>query len=280
MHRISRGIMLAFLVLLVLTCTHLSLAEEELASAEEELIYSRVIDVPGVGELMYYAQNDPTWALMGYSKPSADRHPIMKASGCGPTSAAMAVARQLADSELRILAEHARDPERGFPVCECSVGWGKHSGEHEVITPQTDEEYAAYLPVVIGSYSAGNNESRMWYCAESGATNVGFFKDLAAAYGLQYRGTHDWDEMVAALADGYSVVTAVAKSPFTSRSHFMFIASVTDGYIYILDPLMREEYPEDKRHVIEIVEPGLLRLSEEDRRRAGLTTYYMMKRAE
>ena len=273
MRKMLRGIVLALIVLFALACAQLSLAEEE-------LIYSRVIDVPGAGELMYYAQNDPQWATMGYSKPSANRHPIMKASGCGPTSAAMAVARQLSDEELLSLTEHARDPERGFPICECSVGWAKHGGEHEVFTPRTGEEYAAYLPAIIGAYSAGNNERRLWHCAESGATNVGFFKELAITYGLQYRGTHDWDEMVAAIADGYSVVTAVAKSPFTSRSHFMFIASVTDGYIYILDPLMRDEYPEDKRHVIEIVEPGLLRVAEADRARAGLTAFYMMKRAE
>ena len=33
-----------------------------------------------------------------------------------------------------------------------------------------------------------------------------------------------------------------------------------DGYVYVLDPLMRESYDTlDKKHLLEVVEPGLVR---------------------
>ena len=48
--------LLNILLLLSLMAASVAYAEEEAPS------YSRIIDVPGIGPLTYYAQNDPEWA--------------------------------------------------------------------------------------------------------------------------------------------------------------------------------------------------------------------------
>ena len=188
---------------------------------------------------------------------------------------------QLSPEELPALVEHARKPEVGFIMCECAVNGNQHRGiEHEPFAPQTPEEFAQWLPCVIAGYSAGNNTMKLKYAAEQGGTKVVLCRAIAQDYGLDYQPVHTWEEAVAGLEEGYSIVTTVSKGVFTAASHFLCVASVTDGYIYILDPLMREKYDTDKRHVLEVVEPGLVRAKEEDLLQLGLAGFYMMKRVD
>ena len=280
LHRIlAMAEAVALCALLLIPCASPALAEQA-EEPEEDRVYSRVIDVPGIGELPYYAQNDPMWGAMAYRPKRTSAFISMRVGGCGVTAVAMAVARQLSADELVTLAIKSRDVKKGFPICECSVnGYQHRSDEHEVFTPRTGEEYAQWLPAVIAGYAAGNNKRRLAFVSEGGGTKVKVCEEIADAYELMYRGSHDWDEVTQALQNGWSVVTTVSKGIFTTGSHFLCIAGVADGYIYILDPLMRDEYPTDKKKVLEIVEPGLVRAKEEDRLRLGLSGFYMMKRA-
>ena len=60
----------------------------------------------------------------------------------------------------------------------------------------------------------------------------------------------------------------------------MVIAAADEEYVYILDPLMREGYERDTSHLLEVVEPGLVRGKTKDMLRMGLSSFYTMKRPE
>ena len=126
--------------------------------------------------------------------------------------------------------------------------------------PATGEDFLTHLPVIFGSFAAGNNSGRELFRKENTTTSLGVFSALARAYGLHYRSTREWKKARVALEAGCSVITTVTAGAFTSSSHYLFLASVDDGYVYVLDPLMRESYDTlDKKHLLEVVEPGLVR---------------------
>ncbi|MDO4484243.1 MAG: hypothetical protein Q4C54_07380 [Clostridia bacterium] len=71
------------------------------------------------------------------------------------------------------------------------------------------------------------------------------------------------------------VSTGGTGSPYTGGGHYMVAAAADDTYIYILDPYMKEDYSKtDKRHVIEVLEPGLLRVKIADWRSLALYGSY------
>lgn len=256
----------------------LSLLTAHACVSESEAAYSRVIDVPGLGKWMYYAQNDPLWGRFAYGVTDDDRLVLMRSASCGPTALAIALAAQLSEDELPALAQSALHPEIGFCFCECSQTARWHnSKEHEVICPRTPQEYAKWLPMVISCYAAGNNAACREYSNILG-TSVTLIEEIARAYGLEYRSESDWEVAKEALADGFSAVTTVGRGAFTDNSHFLCVLGEKDGYIYILDPMMREEYKYDRRGILEILEPGLVRAKETDLIRLGLAGFYMIRK--
>lgn len=243
-------------------------------NAESPMVYSRIMDIEGIGSIPYYAQNDPLWENMLYEpKKSGDRR-TMKVGGCAPTAAAMAIARQLDSEELTALISHASDPERGFPFCSCSVNGYGHRGEHDFTVPSTSDDFSQYLPVIFASYATGNNERYIKLRREGRATSVALFETLAAAYGLQYRGYREWEDAYDALKNGCSVITTVTEGIFTKSSHILCIAGIADGFVYLQDPMMCESYPLDKKHLLEVVEPGLVRVPLEDIEKVKLYCFY------
>ena len=53
--------------------------------------------------------------------------------------------------------------------------------------------------------------------------------------------------------------TGGASSPFTGGGHYLTLASVYEGKVYILDPYLKTDYSKtDKRHLLTQIEPGLL----------------------
>lgn len=257
----------------------LSTAGSLRALAEEELVYSRLVDIPGIGTMMYYAQNDPVWGQMQYGRNGNDRPMYMKSAACGPTAVAMAIAAQLSDGGLDVLTQIARKAESGFKFCPCGLNAYSHSGDHEVIQLTTDEELLTYLPTVIASFADGNNRRCHKYC-NPGGTSPSLLDGVATACGMEYRGVHSWDSAVEAIEEGYSVLTSVKNGPFTSGSHFLFIAGVADGYVYVLDPLMRTEYPNDKHRILQILEPGVVRAQVKHLSHLGFAGYYMARRVQ
>ena len=252
-------------------------AEESAEVEEEPLEYSRIVNIPGLGEMMYYAQNDPLWAKVVYEAKNSPNRSPMRSGACGPTSLAMAIARQVPDEALNALLSEAKDQEKGFRFCECSILRDYHIGDHEFINPRTTEDFVKYLPVIFASYATGNNIHYRQYRYPGSGTNNSVFRTLAQFYGLTYRSTQNWEEAREALEDGYSVITTVTKGIFTSSSHYLYVAGIADGYVYILDSLMRTEYPNDRNHRLEIVEPGVVRAPVDEVAGLQLYGFYMMK---
>ena len=266
--------LLCVLLLLLLPLT-------ALAEGEEAALYSRVIDVPGAGPLQYYAQNDPEWARSVYEPKNGTLYRPFEDTGCGPTSVAMAIARQVPAEHLPDLIASARNPEKGFPYCPCSVNNYTCDRTHEATVPTTPEDFLSHLPVIFGSFATGNNSRRELFRKEFTATSISLFPALAKAYGLNYKATREWDKALAALEAGCSVITTVSKGVYTSSSHYLFIASVSDGYVYVFDPFIRESYGSlDKKHILEIVEPGLVRSSLDNLKSLGYSGFYIISANE
>ena len=263
--------------LLLLLC----LAPYALADAEnaqpEPLVYSRYIDVPGVGPWYYYAQNDPEWGRSYYEPKNYNDYRRFSSSGCGPTSLAIALTRQLDPEDLVLLLDK-RDPRtQGFRYCECSVNFYHCFQRHEPTYITTPEEFLHNLPRVLGSYATGNNYDFHLYRSDFSGTSANLFPKLADIFGLDYIATSDWAYAREKLQEGYSVITSVTKGPFTNSSHYLVVASTDDEYIYLLDPWMRTEYELDRKHRLEVLEPGLLRMKIDDLRHVPLFGFHMMK---
>lgn len=246
------------------------------SSAESNILYSRSMNIEGVGSIPYYAQNDPLWANSIYEPKGSQDWRTMEVGGCGPTAAAMAIARQLDSGELPIIITHAANPERGFPFCLCSVNGYRHTGGHEFMTPSTPDEFSKYLPVIFASYATGNNDKYMKLRREGKATSIALFEMLSSAYELKYKAYHQWEDACEALRNGCSVITTVTKGIFTESSHYLCVASVTDQYVYLQDPLMRGSYPKDREHLLDVIEPGLIRVNREDLEKIALHCFYVI----
>lgn len=248
------------------------------ACAQEEQPYSRVIDIEGVGSFRYYAQNDPLWAGMTYEAEGVESYRTMLSSGCGPTTAAMVLSRQLEQEELVRLLEHTSTPGRGFPFCACSVNEFHRDTTHESIRPTTPESFEAYLPVILAAFAAGNNEHREKHRTDASGTALTLFPSLCEQLGLQYMPCATWEDACAAMEDGYSVVTTVTRGVFTRTSHYLLLAGTDGKYLYILDSFMRDAYPDDTKQLLEVVEPGLVRARLEKAEKLEFGGFYAIKR--
>ena len=269
---------LCFLILAsMLLVVGIALAEE--ATDEVQLVYSRIIDVPGVGEWPYYAQNDPLWSDSIYEPFKSDRYRIVCETGCGAIAGAIALSRQLAPEELPLLLESRNPYKDGFEFCPCSINGWRCNREHEKQFATTVEDFQTYLPVIVANYAAGNNTRREKFRSTEDGTSIQLYRSLAEAYGLHYIGSNKWDDAVEALKKGYSVVTTVTKGVFTPISHFLVIANIDEEYVYDLDPYMRESYAHmDKKGLLEVIEPGLVRAKLTDLSKLRFSGYYMFRK--
>lgn len=241
--------------------------------------FSRMIDVPGVGAYHYYAQNDPLWSKAIYEPFDSDTWRTMQETGCGPTAAAIALSRQVAPDDLPTLLQFKNIYQDGFYFCPCSVNGYRCDRTHEKRSAETAEDFQTYFPVIIAAYAAGNNLGRTKYRSPSDGTSLDLFRGLARAYNLHYKSTSDWNEAFAALQDGYSIITSVSRGIFTPVSHFLVIAHADEEYVYVLDPYMRQDYAAyDRKGILEVIEPGLVRASMNDWNKLGFSGYYMIRK--
>ena len=266
-----KAICCALLSLLMLfSC--FALAEEE----EDFDAYSRLIDVPGVGTLQYYAQNDPNWRNTYYEPEKSKSHRFMEGSGCGPTTVAMAIANQVPLSRLPELTAYARNPEKGFRFCPCScVAECLHPKEHEIMTADTLQDYIGWLPVILANYATGNNHLNGKFRTEEAGTNIQLLKYLCEDYGIAYSSAHDFDEALAALRKGASVITTCKNNCFIKNSHYLYLAGADDTYLYIFDCLEKDHYGRDSKGYIEVLEPGFVRVKLEDVPAIRMYGFYM-----
>lgn len=238
--------------------------------------------IEGVGTFMVYAQNDPLWDRLRYESGETGRYRRLGDGGCGPTAVALAVANLLAPERLPELRRYAATPA-GTLFCEDSVNRYHCSHLHAPYQPKTAQEYLRYLPVILADFAAGNN---MWdhnsRPADSYGTSMEFLDYVCRAYGIQLSFTRSADEALKWLGEKGGKRMAVACSiyggPFTNKGHFLTLAGVDEAYFYVLDPLRRDDYTAWDRHgVVEVLQPGVLRIHREDAYLCNLSPFYLME---
>lgn len=266
-----RKIQFFLLALLVSACAS---AEQDPA---QDVIYSRIIDVPGVGAMQYYAQNDPLWSDAFYEPFANDNFRRFGSGGCGPTAAAMAVTMHLSGDDLLLLNNSTRTKDLGFPYCVCSVNGHQCAYDHDRIVPATAEEFTERLPIIIGNYATGNNPRREKFRDHEPGTSYHLFESIANAYGLPYKRTRLWETASGLIESGWCAITAVTQGVFTNSSHYLIIIHIDEEWLYILDPLLRTDYNElDKDHILNVIEPGLVRVSLTHLNKLRFNTFYMI----
>lgn len=241
---------------------------------------SRTVNVPGRGEMQYYAQNDPVWAAMRYEARKSKQARPFGQGGCGPTSMAMAIANLVPEESLGGISAYAR-VENGYTFCTCSVNQYFCNHRHAQYKLETPAEFRRYLPLAIASFATGNNIWGETSRGDGGGTNTAFMKRVTEAYGLYFTLTKDRELALSALADGAMVIASTGgkASPFTGGGHYLTLASVYEGRLYILDPYLKADYSKtDRRHLITQIEPGVLRVSMEDLDELLLYTFYIVDR--
>lgn len=240
------------------------------------------VQVGPAGELMIYAQNDPLYAQLHYeSAIRNDVHRDFGGGGCGPTAMAIIAANVVDLEDLPLIGQHARN-ELGNLFCTCSVNRVYCSHIHAPYQMQTPEEYLRYLPIAMADFAAGNNQ---WeYVARrvnSQGTNIKFVDYVCEAYGITAEPVNGLEAALEMMKEktgkGLILSGALRGSPLTNSSHFVIIAGVDDEYFYIIDPMRRtdEEYLKtDKRKILELVSPGVVRIRLEDYGRSDLSPLY------
>ncbi len=221
----------------------------------------------GVGTWMVYGQNDPLWDRTIFEVSNSSRRRPFGDGGCGPTSIAMAIANLVPAEKLPKLNDYASHP-LGYTFCTCSIDDSFCDLGHVPYQLRTPEEFLRYFPLAVGSFAMGNNTFEVQGRRDSYGTNMSYLDAICSIYGISVKPVRTLEEALPYLRrkDTMAVCCVTGSySPFTSSSHFMVLAHVTNEHIYVLDPLRRETYGEkDPRGIVEIISPGLVRVRLED----------------
>lgn len=251
-------------------------AAPALAEVPEPFLNSdlrRLVYTPdGAGPFQYYAQNDPIWERTLYEARNSEYLRPFGDGGCNPTALAMVLATLLPPERLKEI-DNFSNPRRDFWMCEHSLNeyhCGVHATNHAQSKLSSPEEYYLVLPLVLGSYAAGNTPDARDYRvppANGGGTSSLMIDVIAEAYGMGYGKTRDLSEVMEAIDTGGLAIALCAgtNQPFSGTlGHYVVVASYDEEYIYVLDPFVREKYAKDKRKVIEHVDTGIKKIKIEN----------------
>lgn len=233
----------------------------------------RTITLPTGRRVQYYAQNDPIWDGARYELHNSVRNRrTFGGGGCNPTSLAMVVATLVPDQALLRLLAHTKDGA-DIVICAGTVGdlYCKNHDEDERIAVKSAAAFRQLLPLVFGNFALGYNEDGIKYRLKrdenggGGGTTYRLFDKIAEIYGLPLSSTREEAAMYETLDAGGLVIllSAGAQQPFSEADgHYVVAAGYDDNYLYLLDPIVCEKYPQDKRHILQILpdEPGLIRV--------------------
>ena len=217
------------------------------------------------GTWMIYGQNDPVWDRLTFEVAYSSRHRNFGDGGCGPTAVAMAIANLVPKEDLGKIADYALTTE-GYQFCPCCIGVNHCNEGHVPYLLQTPEEYLRYFPLAVAEFAMGNNTLGVQGRHDSYGTNMTYLEALCSVYGIAMNSVRSLDNAIFLLQNSNATAIACTTSgPFTSRSHFIALAGADDEYLYIMDPLRREDYTElDRYEVVEIITPGLVRVKLEN----------------
>ncbi|MBR5231038.1 MAG: hypothetical protein IKW00_02175 [Clostridia bacterium] len=265
-----------------------ALAKDDIrATIEAKKDNSRIINVPLRGETQFYSQKNPLYASMVYEYRKSPTSRIFGDGGCAPTSGAMAIMALLDAESLPALQKYTKEGTP-FSLCPHSINsYGcRRCKERMPITAAAD--YKKYLPLVLGAYACGDNkEGTVWRRASataggSGGTGAQFLESLCPHLGLTCEMLKspkkgDWLDQID--EDTVGIMLSIS-SPFTGGSHYVTVISADKDYFYILDPMEPESYKKknDPNRVLEVIEPGLVRVKRSNYKRMGVYTAYLISK--
>ncbi len=246
---------------------------------DERSTQNGMVTAENVGSWMTYAQNDPLWSDLVFEVQTSRRWRPFGDGGCGPTSIAIALANLLEKDELLLLANYALSA-KGYTFCTCSVNEYWCDQTHVSYHPQTAEEYHRYLPLLIANFATGNNTFEVVGRGEYG-TNMEYLPEICSIFDLTYQQTSDIDEVIRFLQQpDHIAIACTTGSPFTSGSHFLVLCGVDEEYLYVIDSLRRDDYTKtDPQEILEVITPGLVRLTFEEAYQCKITPVYLLERA-
>jgi len=274
-----KGLSLLCMCAVLMGSAHLSFADEYLqveARFTEREGYSGIKQVPGMGEMRYYAQNDPLWALLCYEKNNVPKRRPFRDSGCNPTALAMAIAYLVPEDEIPAISSIAK---KNFSLCACSLNKIRCIQGHTRYEITSQRDYIRFLPLLLGDYATGNNIYNRYSRGEGAGTGTEYFKEISALYGLKMSTAVQLIDAVYAMDQGAAVIAmAAAGGAFTDTGHYVMLAGKDEDRLYILDPLCRSEYKTKHGSSIEIIEPGLVAIRDENIGHAFFSSFYIFHR--
>ncbi len=251
------------------TVTKMRMDQKETLSSRQE--------VPGRGQMMVYAQNDPLWTSMIYETRVSDRRRTFGAGGCGPTSVAMAVVNLVPRERLPDVFGYAKT-SLGYTFSEYSVNQYHASKAETQYMIQTEAEYLRYFPLVMANFATGNNLWDQVSRNSSSGTSLSFLKKIAFLYKLSLTRTSDENVALEAVRNGSTAICSLGSdNPFTGGGHYVVLASVVDDYAYFLDPYRQENYDKhDADHLLTQIAPGVVRVNLKDIGKLRIGTDYVL----
>jgi len=272
---------LTFLLALLLAYLPIRGLGDERPNALDELdmsaMVSGFVEVPGRGQMRYYAQNDPVWASMIYRFPDQSNQPRFSGAGCVPSALANAFANLVAPERLTAILDYSYRNE-GFSICSCSMNRKGCYQKHSRFRMETAADVENFLCLVIGSYMSGNNPEGTFING-----NLSKIWELSRIFGLtctQVR--QDFAAAAKAVSQGDMAVMLVGGDdcPFTQKGHALALCGVGEDSYYFLDSFRREEYELDRLHIVEVLEPGLVAVKKDKLFRLGAYEIYILSRRE
>ncbi len=243
---------------------------------------SGYVSVENVGRWMRYTQNDPLWKKLVFETQTCARKRPFGDGGCGPTAVAMAVVNLVEKEDLCKLSAFASSPF-GFTFCSCSVNDYWCSGKHLQYRLTEPDDYVRYLPLAVASFATGNNIWGVQGRTSGFGTSMRYLENLCQVFDLSLTQTYQIQETLAFLKKEHTIAIACTSgygSPFTKTSHFVVLAGVDDDYLYVLDPLQRDNYRDlDRKSYLEVITPGLVRIKLDNATQCCLAPIYLLQRA-
>ncbi|MDO5022404.1 MAG: C39 family peptidase [Eubacteriales bacterium] len=269
---LNKRIISMFLSLLMLIGSYASFAESEEQKLKQRESYTRIIEVPG-RKLVYMAQNSPEWADLIFSEKGAKQLKRFGESGCTPTAISLAILNMVPMEKLSLLSTPLKKPVQ-IDTKSITRDFGQKQGTRFLI--ETDEDYFRYFPAIVAGWACGNNN----YSIKRPGSHS-YYKTLLNLYGLKYFTTRDINECIEVIKKGGIVVTSSGgdKTPIAPKfGHYFLLVGADDEYVYIMDNYFRgdEGYPDDKKHLLEIVDHGIARFKIADTKKMGLNLKFVI----
>ena len=111
----------------------------------------------------------------------------------------------------------------------------------------------AYRQLCCRKHKTGSTEARC----------TGYYERILNAYGLDFSTSRDIDFCIECLEEGAYLIacTGGSSSPIAPKGgHYFVLSAINSGYLYCMDSYCRDRYKYDRNHLIEIVEPGIIRV--------------------